>query len=368
MTSRRLIVLAVLALAAIAAALLLTRQPSAPQGVATELLYPMLEAELSSVTGVKIHKPGDVVAVELARKGDTWTVNERAGYDADAAKVNRLLRALAKAKQVEQKTSNPASYGTIGVLDIGDPQATGARVELLGTPSSVNLIVGKNGPGAQSAYVRRAGEPASWLVNETIDAQPAPDAWLRKEVINVAADRVQSARVTIGTGKPYGAAKKSRTDADFSVDALPQDKEQRKELSSASAAAGFATALTAVMLADVRAAKDFEADKPAAQATFKTFDGLVADLDGWVKDGKHYIAIRAGHDAALEKQFHVETAPPAQKTGAAEGSPPPAPAATPVDTAAEAQTLTAKLTGWVYEIPDYKYEAIFKPLDELLKK
>jgi len=364
MTSRRLIILAVLALAVIAAALLLTRQPSAPQGVATELLYPQLEAELNSVTAMKIYKPGDVVAVELARKGDTWTVNERSGYDADGAKVNRLLRALAKAKQVEQKTSNPASYGTIGVLDSSDPKATGARIELIGTPTPVNLIVGKSGPGAQSAYVRRAGEPKSWLVSESIDAQPSPDAWLHKEVINVAADRVQSASVTIGAGKAYSAAKKSRADADFSIDALPKGK----ELSSPSAPDAFATALTAVTLADVRAAKDFEADKPAAHAAFKTFDGLAADIDGWVKDGKRYIAVKTSYDEAQEKRFHVEAAPPAKKADAAEGPPPPAPAVPSIDANAETKTLEAKLTGWVYEIPDYKYEAIFKPLDELLKK
>lgn len=363
MTSRRLIILAALALAVIAAALLLTRQPSMPQGVATELLYPKLEAELNSVTAMKIYKPGDAVAVDLARKGDTWTINERSGYAADGTKVSRLLRALAQAKQVEQKTSNPANYGALGVLDSSDPKATGARIELVGTPTPVNLIVGKNGPGAQSAYVRRAGEPASWLVNETIDAQPSPDAWLHKEVMNIAADRVQSASVTIDAGKAYVVAKKSRADANFGVDALPKGK----ELSTPSAADAFATALTTVTLADVRAAKDFEADKPTAHATFTTFDGLVADVDGWVQDGKHYIAVKTAYDEALEKQFHVAAAPPAKKTDAAEG-PPPAPAAPPVDAKAEAKTLAAKLTGWVYEIPDYKYEAIFKPLDALLKK
>ena len=69
------------------------------------------------------------------------------------------------------------------------------RIELVGPPKPVNLIVGKPGIGAQSSYVRRAGEPQSWLIDASIDTSASPDAWLRKDIIDVSADRMQSARV-----------------------------------------------------------------------------------------------------------------------------------------------------------------------------
>lgn len=348
MDSRKLSILAALAVVVIAAALLLTRQPSAPD--APPLLYPQLEAELNSVTAVSIYKAGDARAVELSRKGDGWVVNERGGFPADSARVNHLLRTLAKAKPAEQKTSNPANYATLGVQDTSDAGATGSRVQLAGTPTPVNLIVGKGGNGMQSVYVRRAGEPASWLVNENIDAPAGVDSWLRKDVIDVAADRVQSATITAGTGKPYSVAKKSRADTDFSIDALPKGK----ELSSPAAANGASTALSALTLDDVRDAKDFAADKPAAHATLRTFDGLVVELDGWVKDGKHYVAVKPTYDAALAQQFPAPAAA--------------APATPAVDAQAQVTADSARLAGWVFQVPDYKYEAIFKPLDALLKK
>ena len=71
------------------------------------------------------------------------------------------------------------------------------RIELVGPPKPVNLIVGKQGVGAQSTYVRRAGEPQSWLINATIDTSATPDAWLRKDIIDVSADRMQSATVAV---------------------------------------------------------------------------------------------------------------------------------------------------------------------------
>ena len=44
------------------------------------------------------------------------------------------------------------------------------------------------------------------------------------------------------------------------------------------------------------------------------------------------------------------------------------PRSTAKETATEAQTLEARLKGWQYEIPAYKYDGLFKPLEELLKK
>ena len=35
--------------------------------------------------------------------------------------------------------------------------------------------------------------------------------------------------------------------------------------------------------------------------------------------------------------------------------------------AGDAQQLSARVAGWEFQIPDYKYAAIFAPLDELLK-
>ena len=55
-----------------------------------------------------------------------------------------------------------------------------------------------------------------------------------------------------------------------------------------------------------------------------------------------------------EKQQTKEGAPP-----------PPAPAPAP-NVAEDAKKAADKVAGWVYEIPDYKYEGLFKPVDQLV--
>lgn len=377
MTSRKLLILAIVAVVAVGGGLWLAgRQTSTPSGEAATL-YPALKKELDSVTAIRIVKAGGATAVELKRGESGWTVSERANYPADEAKLRKLVTNLAEARLVEEKTSTPENYPTLGVEDIGSDGAGGMQLEIDGPKQPVKLIVGKLATGGKSHYVRRAGEPQSWLINKDIDTSASPDQWLRKNILDVSADRVQSAQVTIAGARPYSASKKTRADADFTVEGLPKGK----ELSSPSAADSFSTALSGLTLSDVQPSSAVTGE-PSARATIKTFDGLVAEASGWKKDDKHYLTLKTSFDAAQAERFKVATAEPEKKDGAeadekkaeagnSEGAPPAADQpAEPVkpNVEEEAGKTNAQLTGWVYEIPAYKYDAIFKPMDELIKK
>jgi hypothetical protein len=362
MTSRKVLVLAAVAVVVLIAALLLSRPDSSHESKQAAL-YPALKSELNSVTAVRIFKAGDVRAVELMRDNGEWSVSEREGYPADAARIRKLLLALADAKTLEQKTSNPENYPALSLEDLSKPNAGGSRVEVAGVATPVDLIIGKSS-GVKGTYVRRAGEPASWLVDQTLEASTQPSDWLRTSIIDVSADRVHSVTVTTQGAKPYSVEKAARADPDFKASvAVPKGKEIDKY-----AANGFASALTSLTLSDVHSARDFENEKPAAHARIHTFDGLVVDLDGWTRDGKHFIAARTSYDEALAKRFHVETKAP-EKTDATAKDVAAAKPATPAtdDVAQKSKDMNTHLTGWVFEISDYKYEAIFKPATSLLK-
>ena len=365
MTQRRPLILAALAIVVIAIALLLSR-PHAPSASADRdrLLYPELKAKLDSVNTVRVVKGGESQIVAVERKGADWLVSDRAGYPADATKIRKFLIAAADAKLVEEKTSNPANYAAIAVEDVSAAAATGHRVEIGGGGAPISLIVGKQA-GRSSQYVRRAADKQSWQISDSLEVPTTADVWLRKDIIDVFADRIQSATVTIGGGKPWSAVKATRTDSDFTVDGLPKGK----ELSSPAAANSIGSALASLTLADVRKASELQAQKPAAHTTFKSFDGLVVEVDGWAQDGKHYIALTTTYDEALAQRFKAPPAEPA-KTPGADGKPaaPVAAAAPERNVAQEVKAQNALFAGWAYEIPDYKYEAIFKPVDELLKK
>jgi Domain of unknown function (DUF4340) len=358
MTSRRLLILVVVAVVAISGAVLLANQRTTTSRAPTDLIFPELKAQADSVKAIRIYKAGDARALELIRNGADWTLTERNSYPVAAVKARRLVQALADAKILEEKTADPAKYAALAVEDVTSPDAKGVRIELEGPAAPVNLIVGKDGQGGKSSYVRRAGEKQSWLANTQLSASPEIRDWLDKDIINVSADRVQSATIAIDGQKPYSVTKATRADADFKVAPLPKGK----ELSGPGAANNAASALASLSLDDVEPKANVATAKPVARATYKMFDGLVVQIDGYKKDDKRYITLTPSFDATLEAQFHVKAA---EDDKAKANTPAPA---TTANSAEEAKKTATKVAIWAYQIPDYKFDAIFSPLDEMLKK
>ena len=346
-----------------------TRRTNRPAGVG-ELLYPALEASLDEITSIRIRGPGEKTAVTLERAESGWRVAERAGYPADASRVRTLLLGLAQARTIEEKTTLPANYPSLGVEDLATPDATGTGVELGGPVKPVSLIVGKS-PGARSTYVRRKGEAASWQIGTALTVERDPAKWLATELLDIGADRIQSAEFTTDGKHRWTAEKASRADQSFRIAGKSASGSASNPGSSTDQ---VATGLAGLRLVDVRPAKDANKDKPAATATYRTFDGLVLAIEGYAEGDKRFVRVRPSVDESAARRFFAAAAAPAYKDGAADAAPskPPAheasgekstPAAGPesvvAQTREESTKLETRLSGWSFEIPDWSYDAVF---------
>jgi hypothetical protein len=121
-----------------------------------ELLLPELKDKLNDVNKLVVTGDGDAVTIQ--RDGDDWSVLEKSGFAADTGKLRETLLALADARKLEQKTSNPDRLGQLG-LD-GPDAGNGRRVDLFGEDFGYSLIIGDE---AQSTnrYVRMADDGPS---------------------------------------------------------------------------------------------------------------------------------------------------------------------------------------------------------------
>jgi Domain of unknown function (DUF4340) len=295
---------------------------------AGQLVLPGLEQNVNGVTTVSLKK-GDATHATLKKEGSEWSVGER-DWPADVGKVRKLLLDLGALNIVEEKTRLPANYPALGVEDVSTPRATGTLVDVATPARTWGLIIGKSS-GAKSGYVRVAGTPQSMLAAPLLSVEADPKSWLETDLIDLPAERVREIEERPTQGAPFSASRDKKEQTNFTVSPLPKGR----QLMGPGAADSMAAALSALTLEDVRRA-DAAADAQTAHAVFRTFDGLEVDLAGR-KDGTHsLIAISARSTAA--------------------------------PTAAEAQKLDTRFKGWEFEIPDYKYAAIFTPLDQLLTK
>jgi hypothetical protein len=353
MSRRRFVVLLIAALVAISGALYLSTQRNLARDTHGLPLLPSLVGELNSVTELNVRKGSAAPLVTIHKQGEQWTVVQRANYPADVSKLRRLLLALSDAKIREEKTSNPASYSIIGVEDPSLPGASGAQIEVTAHDGKHAVIVGK--PAAEGSFVRRVGENTSYIVEPAISVEAEPRFWIDTRLLDLPADKIQGIEAKPAGGPDYSVHRVSAPAPAPAPTAAPAAAPTAP--AAAPANAGSATANSAAPASkfeltgvpsgrkaadsqqlapspttfggltadDVAAAGDLDFSKPSI-VTVTMSDGNVVTFTGATIGDKRWIQVTATKDAAL----------------------------------------TAKTAGRAFEIPAYRFEAIFKPLEQLL--
>ncbi|HXP65171.1 MAG TPA: DUF4340 domain-containing protein [Steroidobacteraceae bacterium] len=354
MSRQRLIILTVAALLAISAALLLAgRRNSSPDVHGTALL-PSLGTELDTVTSVSVFKGSPTPTVTVHKQGDQWTVVQRADYPADVSKVRKLLLALSDARIREEKTSNPESYAVIGVEDALKAGATGSQVELLAKSGKLDVIVGK--PAGQGNFVRRAAEKTSYAAEPSISFEAEPRFWIDTRLLDIATDKIQSIEFKPASGPGYTLRRvtepapktaEAKTPAPAAAGAAPATPPapataptpalppvskfvldgvpSGRQANDANSIAPLPSTFSSLTDEDVSPVADIDFSKPSI-LTLTLTDGAVITLTGTAVGDKRWMQIAAPKDAAL----------------------------------------TAKANGRAFEIASYRYDQLFRPLEQLL--
>jgi hypothetical protein len=389
MNQKTLIGLAIAALVAILAAFAIHRS-NAPRseggGETSEYLAPELRDHVNDVSKVVVTGAEGKTIATLARGAAGWSVAEKNGYPVDTGKLRGFLLKLADAKKVEQKTSNKDKYATLGVEDVAAKDAKGLQVELDGLDPPVKLIVGNANPRGGGTFVRRVGENQSWLASGVLTVEKGNADWLRKDLVDMAATRVASVTITHADGKVVRLSKDSESDANFKLADVPKGREPAADYTLN----GPASSLAGLRFDDVLPAKDAPADEKTTKARFALFDGIVVDVSAWEKDGKDHAQFVASLDAAqVDKGIVAAQAKAKGEFDAVSASTPATPKEAKVvdepikplavsDPAKdhdnrlaavnkEIADLNARFNGWTYVLPAYKYAAINKSTEDLLK-
>ena len=334
----------------------------APQTEITRsALYLGLLDKLNDVTRIELQS--NKFKTTLKRANDNWILTNRDDFPADPKAVKRLLLQLADLEIVEAKTSLPASYGRIGVTEPG-PGSDSMQVELYGAKDEklVAVILGHTRDGGQKSqrYVRRVGEPQSWLVNGKIESAADPISWLDARIADVDSARVRRLEITPQTGPSVVIEKAHAKDNFFELRNLPSGRVAR----SKSLVSSIGALLLDLRFNNVAAAARYGQAPVLRHTLVQTFDGVVAHIEEIEAEGKTYTRFDFDYDAKLVQPPAVtddSTAQaPSSSTAAARELPKEA-------VAQEAARLKARVAGWVYELPDYKTRLLSKRLDDLVR-
>jgi hypothetical protein len=280
--------------------------------------------------------------------------------------VRKLLLDASALEVEEEKTSDPERYSAIGVEDVA-PVAAGAappakpakdpydftkpltatRVDIVTPAKTWSFLAGKSS-GSKSSYTRVAGAKQSFLTSPRLDPDFEPQRWLDNTIVDIPEARIQSVEVKPAKGPAYTISRAQREDENFAVSNVPK----KRKLSYEGVANAVARGLESVSLDDV--GKPMDATAAAApgktlersHATYRTFDGVTVEVAGRKESSPGL----KSDDPKIEKFFITLAASSKDKA-----------------TQAEAQKLNHRVAGREFEISSYKFEGMFKPLEDLLE-
>lgn len=344
MNRQSLLILAAVTVLLLLAVFFVERSNDSSPLVRQQLLLPGLRDQADLAEKVRIVWP-DRAELTLQREADQWVIPARDNYAVDLGKLRPLVVALAEARIVEEKTSNPELYQKLAVDDPVNG-GSGTRITIEGADFSHAVIFGDSAMG-NSRYARSPGEATSYLVDQDPSLPDAVGDWLLPDIIDIDAQRVRRVSIRHADGEVITIEKSAADLTDYTVLDVPPGR----ELSFATVGNNIAATLAALQLEDVRKARK---DGPArSSAVFDTWDGLQitvevsgADDDAWVAFSANPAPATTSTDGSNERAEEV--------TGTL----------MPEDEAAE---INDRLSGWQYKLPDFKKNQLTRRWDDLLK-
>jgi hypothetical protein len=292
------------------------------------LMFPGLTAKLKDARRIEITTKGKTTVIEL--KNGVWGIADRGGYRVEEPKLRGLLTSLTELRLIEQRTTDPAEFGRIGVEDpTTDKTGTADLLRVLdgdGKPI-VAVIVGHRrtrtqGNVPEQVYVRLPGNNQSWLAEGGLQVDADPQVWLDRDIMNIS-----HTLITKVVSTKNGQTIELGRDGDKLKVTQPAEYPKLEDYKLDD----IGRALENLTFQDVKPADQPTGDK-IGEAVFSTSDGLeftvtVSHLD---KDSWTRIAV-----AAPER-----------------GKP-------------EAERLNAKLSGWAFETGAWKDQSLVPSLDDL---
>ncbi|MFK8029732.1 MAG: DUF4340 domain-containing protein [Gammaproteobacteria bacterium] len=265
------VILALLAVGA-GAAVWFSGLSNEPVEEAVQKLFPNLADNLDAVTQVVVSDAAGA-KVTLDKKNSDWTVKEKKRYFAKRNQVAELVLAVSEARIVEQKTANPEYYERLGVRDIKEPDSNAVLLTLSSATDTFSVLLGNaSGRMGGSTFVRKPDEATSLLVAPALSAITDADAWLDKAIVDIAADDVQSVKITSG-GKVTEVSKEAIVGSDFKLVGRNDDELDQSAVSGLGgglAGLTFERALPGAAFA----VNDYE----RKTVTYTLFSGVVIDV------------------------------------------------------------------------------------------
>jgi len=382
MNIKTLTILGIITVALIGTAILMSQQKETVLPQTGQPVFPGLMSKINEVSELVVNVQSETMTI--VRDGESWKVKEKDNYPANMGKIREVLIGLGELKILEAKTKKPELYEKLGLenVEAEGSISTGVTLKDSAGTTLAEVIIGKQppfkgNPNQDEVYVRKVGDPETWLAIGKLSIEKNLSEWLDKDFLEVEPKRVRRVRITHPDNTTLVLEKENPDDLDFKVTNLLEGEEIQSQFS----VNHIVSTVTSLSLDDVQPNSEisFE-DESVVTATFETFDGLEGTVKLFRKDEKNYVKVSAVFNADLIWKSEPEEDSETETQAEGEGdqgqdiekeetvkleTPKIKPEA---EVKAEIKALNKKVKEWIYIIPKFRADTILKKPEDLIKK
>lgn len=351
MKNKNLIILCAVTLIVIIAAAISSNLRSPREDIEKPILFPELANRINDVSKISIQGPENTV--RLQENNGEWFIASADNYPATFDKVRQTVLNMSALRLEEKKTDNPDYYARLGVEDPGSKEASSHLVTLSDATGNTlaSVIIGKARQSSGSRpglYVRKSGDAQSLLVEGIMEVSSDTADWFDRQLFDIPSEEMKEIIIQYADGNTFEIYKETREQPDFKI-------RNKDDVPSAAKiiVRRIASALEEMRADGVQAADDFEfSSEETIKTTYTTFDGLIIESLLARIDDRAFGLFSASHEPAQAVMSESDSTDAEELTEKINEY---------VD------TLNDKLSGWVYEIPVFKYEAMTTSIDDLAR-
>ena len=345
MKKSRLVILSIITLCVIIAAGNFVKSRAPQSQKEKELFFPGLSEKLDEVAAIEVN--GYQGSVSLSRQGNDWVIDDFDGYPALPEKVKSAVIGVSELRIVAPKTADSQLYPRLGVEDPSIENSTSLLVTLEDSDDNVlaSLIAGsarrslaaEDKPGL---YIRKPDSKQSYLVEGRLDVSAFKTDWFERTLFDIQSAKVSRVEIRHSDGDVYSVYKSDKGQDDFELEPVPEGK----QAGSAVLLNKFGSLLQGFQANGAHGRENVDEPDESVDAAVSTFEGLTAGIHAFQKDGIAHATFTFAFDQPESEDEGTEDEG-AEDEGAE-------------DFAALVAELNQRLSGWVFEIPAFKYDVL----------
>jgi hypothetical protein len=289
----------------------------------TQQLIPELQSDINDIDRIVLDKNDQ--RISLYKQSDTWRVSEVDGFFADTNKVANLLLDLRKLTLKEKKTKNPENFAKLSLADSGINAATFIKL-YKGALEISNISIGKEAQRNQGTYVRKNSENQTWLSEGLFNVKLEAKSWILKTIIDIDISAVKSIKFSPTNSVGFTLNKLTPQDVEFIIENIPENKKLKTDANLNNLAGGLKNLTIDFALKLPEMTNELLTTK----VEYQLFSGMIYTLDLYNNGEKYQLKISQDNAEAGHTQGKI-------------------------------------LENWLFEIPEFKYNALHVTLSDYLE-